>query len=815
MRATVRASLSAILLGALALSPSGGATAATGDPVATTIDVSLPRATDTVVDPERHRAYLSSRAESRVMVVDLESGESTALPRLPGASELALDTSGDHLWVSLQTEGELARVSTSPPYEVTYFPLGGDLTCPGELVAVAGKVYVLTDSCDGQFGQFWILDPATGGVQPSEAMSYPSIYGASVTRVPGTTLLVWQEHGLSRNGAGVIDAATDELVARVDDAYVIGTTPDSSGLLDASGDVLSLQTMAPVGTWVPPSVDGARLEDSAVSGTGLLAVPATSGLVVYDLAAERVVRTWRTADDTTTVRQALWDGSAVVGVTGVDRVALMRVADPLAAPTSLLEVEDPGPDETVGWGGSWTARGRLTDGSGVGVAGAPIEVRSPEGLIATTSTTADGTWSVVLVVDSFRVQVVFPGDPTHESTAVSMPTPYSSKRFVSVEGPTTAAPSEVLHYVGSVVWVDGRPAPDEDVTVEWECGEQSFSGVVLTDDDGVFRYDTPVPRCRELAVTFVSYPYSQTTATTDLTWRVPTLTASGPERLVPGESGTWSAALLIDGQPVAGRALTYTAWEGGNAERGTLTTDDAGRVTLTTGSIGEGTTTVQFRFAGDATTLGATAEVATRVAGWPSELTVDVATPQPVAGAPVVLTGTLALGDASTPEGRVVTLARNSEQLDSTTVAADGSFELTTVPAFATAPGTMNYVVRFAGDWRHGQDDVLVRVVVEQQPTTLTSRVAASLSDDGRARVVAAADPGYAGMCVTHRLDRRTSDGWRTLRTTGCRITDDGGRSSFRTPVLQPDATYRVRAAFAGDDRTAADRGAWKRFTAR
>ncbi|GAA1476607.1 hypothetical protein GCM10009623_10530 [Nocardioides aestuarii] len=819
MSTTMRMFLAATVATTATLAGAPGAGAATSDPVATTIEVPLPRANDTVVDPVRHLAYVSSHAEGRIAAVDLTSGESTLLPRLPGASELSLDASGDHLWVSLRTEGELARVSTSAPYDVTYFPLGGDLTCPGELLAVAGKVYVLTDSCDGQFDQLWVLDPSTGNVEPSRAMSASGVYSARLQQVPGTTRFFWQERYLSSNDAGIIDAATDELLAKVDGVFVIGSTPDGSGLLEASGDVLSTETLASIGTWVPPTVDGARLADSAVGGTGLLAVPATAGLVVYDLAAAQVVRTWRTDDDPPGVRQALWEGGAALAVAGSEPVTLMRVADPLAPATSRLDVEDPDPDEAVSPGGTWTVQGRLTDGAGTGIADAPVEVRAPSGLLTTATTTGDGSWSVDIVVDDYQVEVVFPGSAFHEAAAASVRTPLSRQSNISVEAPAEAAPVDTLRYEGTVLHTDGRPVPDQAVTVEWDCGNRSFSGIVSTDDDGIFRYDTPVPRCLEVTVRFgVRYgfdPMQHTTATTTLSWRTAVMTTTGPDRLLSGETGTWTATLLIDGQSAAGRVLDYTAWEGGDAERGTLTTDHSGTATLTTGAFGAGTSAIHFRFPGDATTLGATAEAPTVVTPWLSVLTAEVATSRPVAGRSLTLAGTLALGDGSTPEGRVITLSRSGEQLDSTTVRADGTFELTTVPAFATSPGTMNYDVRFTGDWRHSRDEVAVRVVVEQQPTTLTSRVATSPTGDERARVVAVADPGYAGMCLNHRLDRRTSDGWRTVRTTGCRVTDDRGRSSFRTPVLRSGATYRVRARFDGDDRTAADRGTWKRFTAR
>lgn len=798
-----------------ATSPAAGAVS---QPVAPAIDLPISRVTDAISDPLHHRAYVASRSQGRVLSVDLTSGASTRLPHLPGASDLALDPTGDYLWVSLKTEGEVARVSTTATDDVDYFEIGADDSCPGDLVAAAGRVYVLTDTCDGQYTELMVLDPVSGDVRRSDAqLAYP--FDPQLFPIEGTTRFLWQSRYTSFTPSAVVDATSDDVVAQAPDTNVLALSSDGTRALDWNGDVLSTTDLGVIATWDVPSGTDLHVGDAAPGPDGLLAIPGNDAMTVYDTATSTSRARWLAdTTGTTPVRHAVWDGDALFGVTGDGPASLVMIGDPVGIPTSILEVAEPAVDEWVSEGGTWTVRGRLTDGEGAAIADAPVEVRDPTSLLGSTTTSADGSWSVEVVVPVEPIRAVFPGDETHDPAVASVRVPLTSQKFLTVEGPATALPTDVLHYEGRVVTRDGRPLADEEIGFWWGCRDKYVEGVLLTDDAGAFFYDLHAPRCEEVEVSFDVRRSPDASAygvvTTELQWRVAQLIATGPDRLSPGETGTWTATLTVDGQPAAGQPVEYYADESGTPERGSLTTDAGGVVRLTTDSLTPRDSGIVFHFLGDATTLDATAVVPTEVSRWPSVLNATASPSPAVVGTRVSITGTLALGDASSAAGRIITLSRSSNQLDSTTVGADGSFQLLDVPPYTTSPGTMNYVVDFEGDGSHTAAEVIVRVVVEQQPTTLTSHIAAPLPDDGRARVVAAADPGYAGMCLTHRLDRRTSDGWRTVRTTGCRATDDHGRSSFRTPVLRSGATYRVRARFDGDERTAADLGAWKRFRA-
>jgi hypothetical protein len=820
--------VSALVVAALPVT-AGAAAAGTGDPVASSAKLPVSRVTDAVVDPVHHKAFVSSRAEGRVVVVDLLTGASTRLPYLAGAAELAVDPAGENVWVSLQAEGEVARISTSPPHAVRRYDLGA-YSCPGELVATSDLVAVLTDTCDRQWEDLRLLDPETGTATLSEAPPFATVFDAELRAVPGTDHVVWQSTGITSPDVGIVDTDTDELVALADDRFVVAAGP--TGLLDASGEVLSPTTLQPVDTWSVPVDEYFELIHSAVGPDDLLALPVGPGAAVHDLETGATLQRWQASPTgLPRVHRVMWDGGVLLGVTdGVSDggpVTLFTVPDPTGRNAAVIEADDPGIDDPmVRPGSTWTATGRLLDAAGDPIAGATVEVLDPDGLRGTTTTAMDGTWSVEVIVNGYLLRAYFPGDAEHGASAVSLRPPIGQQEYLTVDAPTSVAPTDPVVYTGTVLAQDGSPFVDHRLNVSWSCGGRGFDGVVLTDDAGAFRYETEAPRCNELVVYFNVDGYygwwgrsGATQMTTDVGWSTADLQASGPAHLVPGDTGTWTATLTVDGQPLADAVLSFSAQESSRTETGTVTTDASGTAVLTTDAFDAGVRQVRFRYPGNAVTLGATATVVTTVDRWASTLTAAAATDPALAGSPVVIDGTLVLGDAAPPGGRIVTVRtpgstvfdEPTEPLDSAVVDAEGRFELIVQPDVS---GSMRLVVGFAGDSRHAPRELILDIPVETRPTTVSSQVAGRPAADERARVVAAADPGYAGMCLTHRLERRTRDGWRTVVTSGCRHTDERGRSFFRTPGLKVGG-YRVRAAFGGDERTAAERGDWKRFTVR
>jgi hypothetical protein len=295
---------------------------------------------------------------------------------------------------------------------------------------------------------------------------------------------------------------------------------------------------------------------------------------------------------------------------------------------------------------------------------------------------------------------------------------------------------------------------------------------------------------------------------TDIGWIMSELTAHGPEQVAPGESGTWTAMLTIDGSPAPNEVVLFRSQQVYGWETGSLTTDAEGVVTLTTDAVSQDANRVEFRFAGDSTTLGSTATVATRVAPWPSTLTVSPDSETPTAGEPITFTGSLTFGDGRSAEGRMVQFTEWGDLIATARVGADGSFSLPHRPT----KGLHNWSFRFAGDAQHAAVTTDVAVSVAERTATLTTTRVAD-SSPTRAEFTATAEPGYADMCLRFRIDRRTADGWRKVTTSRCRLTGDAGGARYRTSRDLPVAGhYRVRPTFAGDDFTAPTKGTWQRF---
>jgi hypothetical protein len=337
----------------------------------------------------------------------------------------------------------------------------------------------------------------------------------------------------------------------------------------------------------------------------------------------------------------------------------------------------------------------------------------------------------------------------------------------------------------------------------------------VTGGDGTFRYDTEAPRCDHLVVYFyvdgsegsMGQP-GNVVVETDISWKVSKLTAQGPAQVAPGESGTWTATLTIDGVPVPDAPVLFKSQQVYGWETGSLTTDADGVVSLTTDAVSQGANGVEFRYAGDQTTLGSTAKVSTKVEAWPSSLTVTPSSQTPTAGDPLTFTGKLTFGDGRSPEDRIVQLIEWGWLVATAPVDPDGSFTLTHRPT----SGLHNWSVRFAGDGQHAAVTTAVPVTVSERTATLTTTRVAE-SSPSRAEFTATAEPGYADMCLRFRVDRRTGDGWRKATTSQCRLTDEAGVARYRTSrELGIAGQYRVRPTFAGDDMTAATKGTWRRF---
>jgi hypothetical protein len=815
----MRAVLAGVAAVVLTLTSVPAADAATGVPLADPVaDLTLAGISDTVLDADRDQMFVSSESDGRVTVTDLATGAVTRLPYLAGAAAMDLDASGNYLWVSLRTEGAVARVSTVAPFESTIFPLGRD--CPGELAATAGTVYVAVDACQGQWEQLLVLDPDTGAVTESTAEPTGSfIYAPVLRQIPGTSRIHWQSYG-SNSPSGIIDAATDSPVATTEGSSAVAVMPDGHHVLTTTGDLLSTTDLSVAGqVSMPLPQTSDWWHNASVSADGLLAYHEDDQLVVHDLSNGTPVGRWRLDPVESVVADSpLWDGSTLYAVGGASPVRLVKVSDVRAAITSVLTVTDPDPMATVPFGGEVTVTGQLVDGNGTPIADAPIDIHEygNADTLASTVTAADGTWSAVAAVGWSSWRVHYPGDASHAAAVASVRYPIETHQFLTVDGPAQAAPSDTLAYTGQVVDQQGRPLSGDEVNVSWECGTRGFEGSVVTDEDGVFRYDTAAPRCEHLRVYFYVNGHDGSLGNpgtadvgTDIDWRVSMLTAQGPERLAPGESGTWSATLTVDGSPEPGAVVLFRSQQGVGWETGSLTTDAQGVVTLTTDAVHQHSGGVTFRYAGDPVTLGSEDRVDTLVTPWPSDLTVTPSNETPTAGDPLTFSGQLTLGDGESPEGRMVQVTEEDwRQLPTATVAADGSFGVTIRPS----AGTYTWIFRYSGDARHDWVTTSVVLTVRAQQTTLTtSRVAES--SPTRQVFSATAEPGYADMCLRFRVDRRTRDGWRTVTTSRCRFTGKAGVAQYRTSRGLPiTGRYRVQPSFAGDDFTDPTRGSWRSF---
>ncbi|MGH3306891.1 MAG: hypothetical protein ACRDOX_04305 [Nocardioides sp.] len=801
------------------------ADAETGVPLAARVaDLPLAGVTDAVLDAGHDQLFVSSQSEGRVAVADLTTGHVTRLPYLADAGAMDLDDSGAYLWVSLRSEGAVARVSTVAPFESTIFPLGR--RCPRDLVATAGTVYVVADDdCLRQWDELVMLDPGTGTVTESTAEpgAHATIYNPVLRQIPGTSRIHWQSYGITGSPSGIIDAATDSLIATTQNSSVLAVMPDGENVLTHGGDLLSTTDLSLTGHLsIPPIPDHYSYEwdhDPAISADGLLAYPDVEQLAVYDLNSGTPVGRWQLDPvEGLGIKRAFWDESTLYGLGAVGPMRLAKVADVRAPSTSQLTVADPDRAVYVPRGSQVTVSGRLVDGSGEPIADAPINIHAGDStdLLASPVTAPDGSWSAVVTLDWYSLRVHFPGDDLHAAAAATVDYSIGTQHFLTVEGPAEAAPSDTLAYQGRVVDQQGRPVPDVDVNVSWECGSRAFDGSVVTGGDGMFRYDTEAPRCEHLVAYFyVDGPEGSmgnpgnATVETDIDWRVSTLTAQGPERLAPGESGTWTATLKVDGSPEPGAVVLFRSTQGSSWETGSLTTDAQGVVTLTTDAVHEHSGGVTFRYAGDPVTLGSVDRVDTLVAPWPSSLTVTPSNQTPTAGDPLTFAGQLGLGNGESPEGRMVQVTQDDwRPLPTATVAADGSFTVTLRPS--TGPYTWSF--RFAGDARHAAVTTSVSLWVSARTATLTTtRVAESSPTSQVFR--ATAEPGYADMCLHFRVDRRTPNGWRKVSTSGCRLTGEAGVARYRTSRDLPTAgRYRMRPTFAGDAFTAPAKGTWRRF---
>lgn len=807
----VAMSIAAGLLVSHADAPAG---AVTSEPLAPSRELPLALVSDAVIDSAHDQLFVSSRHEGRVVVVDLTTGDTTRLPYLGGASQLTLDETGEYVWVSLETEAAVARISTSAPFNVEQFPLG--YTCPGEIVAVGSLVYAAVGACSGQWHELVRLDPSTGEARLSDAAPIWTLYNPVLRPIPGTSHFHWQSRGITGSPSGIVDAATDTVVASTQGSVTYAVMPNGDALLTDDGTLLSTEDLSVRGMVTMPAIFGMDLDRASVSDDNLLAFPVADTLVVHDLVSGQTVNTWRaSADAHATVGQTLWDGDRLLGLAGDHPVRLVDVRDARATVTSVLDVDDLDSNTAIRLGSELTVSGTLVDNHGLPLVGAEIQVAGSE-YRGRATTDAEGGWTLTAVADTYELRVHFAGDAEHAPVAAFLRLPIGTLQpFLSVEGPTDAAPGTTLEYSGRVVAEDGTPLPGLDVNLDWRCGDMGFEGTVVTADDGTFTYETTAPRCRNVVVDFYVDGYyggwgrSGAAATsTDISWRVAALQANGPAHLVPGETGTWTVELSIEGVPQPREVILVTSEEGSVRESVTLTTDLDGSATLTSDAIGTHTRVVLFRYAGDSTTLGATATVGTAVGQWESTMTVVPSSTQPIAGQPLVFAGHLALGDGSNPEGYVVQAVDDiGTPLATSVVDADGSFELVERPSW----GLETWTFRFAGDHRHRFDQVVVRLMVEAQQATI-STARAETSTPRRPAFLTTVDPGHAGMCLLPRWERRTADGWRAVRRSTCRPTEQGGVARFRSPRDLPHGAYRVRARFMGDEYTAAATGGWRRF---
>jgi hypothetical protein len=820
----MKALLAAVAALALTLASVPRADSETGVPLADPIaDLPLTGVTDAVLDAANDQLFVSSRSEGRVAVADLATGQVTRLPYLADAGSMDLDDAGTHLWVSLRSEGAVARVSTMAPFEVTIFPL--DRRCLGDLVATAGTVYVVADDdCLRQWDEFVVLDPETGQVAESTAEpgSHGTVYHPTLRQIPGTSRFHWQSNGITGSPSGIIDAATDSLIATGANHSVLAVMPDGENVLTHNGDLRSTTDLSLTGhLTIPPIPDEYSYEwdhDPAISPDGLLSYPQARQLVVYDLNSGTTIGRWQFDPvDGYGAKRTFWDGSALYAVGAGSPVRIAEVADVRAPRTSLLTVTDPEPGPVLR-GSEVTVSGSLVDGNGSPIPDAPVEVRAgnTRELLASPVTGADGTWSTVVRLDWYSLRVLFPGDASHEAaTATQSYWIEEARRFLSVDGPVAPAPSDTLVYEGRVVDQQGKPLPDVHVNVRWQCGDRGIGAFVVTRADGSFRYDLAAPPCAHLTVYFYVDGFEgsmgqpgNVVVETDISWKVSKLTAHGPEQLAPGESGTWTAALTIDGAPVPRANVLFRSLQSYGWETASLTTDAQGVVTITTDAVHPDARGVEFRYAGDPTTLGSTATVATRVAPWPSTLTVSADSDTPTAGEPLTFSGSLTFGDGRSPEGRMVQLTEWGEMISTTPVAADGSFTLTHRPT----KGLHHWSFRFAGDAQHAAVTTAVPVSVSERTATLTT-MRVSESSPTRAEFTSTAEPGYADMCLRFRIDRRTADGWRKVTTSRCRFTGEAGAARYRTSQDLPVAgRYRVRPTFAGDAFTSSAKGTWRLF---
>ena len=480
-------------------------------------------------------------------------------------------------------------------------------------------------------------------------------------------------------------------------------------------------------------------------------------------------------------------------------------------------MNDPDRSAPVPRGGQVTVSGRLVDGTGTPIADAPINIHASNtgDLLASPVTAADGSWSAVVRLDWYSLRVHFPGDDVHEGAAATLDYSLGTEQFLTVDGPQEPAPSDTLSYAGRVVDQQGQPVPEVPVNVDWQCGDRGFHGYVVTRDDGSFRYETAAPRCDHLPMYFyVDGPEGSSgnsghaVVETDIGWITSELTAQGPEQVAPGESGTWTARLTVEGTPLPGAVVLFRSQQLYGWETGSLTTDEHGVVTLTTDAVSEDANGVEFRYAGDATTLGSTAKVSTRVEPWPSSLTVTPDSETPTAGDTLTFTGKLTFGNGRSAEGRMVQVTDVYNRLITTApVAGDGSFTFTERPW----AGFHTWNFRFVGDAQHAAVTKTISLSVAARTATLTTnRVADSSSTREDFRTTAA--PAYADMCLRFRVERRAADGWRKVTTSRCRFTGEAGVARYRTSRdLASPGRYRVRPTFAGDDFTAPTKGTWQR----
>lgn len=682
-----------------------------------------------VLDEARGQLFVSAgRYGDGVVVTDLSGNRIGLIGELAGATGLALTADGGSLWATLPTVGVLARVDTATRAVVQRITLPTG-QCPGDVVVVGDRL-VYGHSCNtyagtGAYGGIGVVDAATGALYGNvttgpfykpilAAGPAGQVYAADAVLSP-TSLYVYDVTG----AAPSLVASRGQVCSNLAD---LSAKPDGSQVITACGspyrhDVYSADKLVGVGSYGTGAYPNAGAW-SADGGTYAAGTDSPYSRDVQVYAASMTERV-RDVDFGSSNERLVPRGLAV----SADGSRVWAVTGGVTAGVTLRVLDVPGvsassmtvePDPGAFYVGGSTTVGGTLSSRGAGVPGAELTVRR-YGYSA-------GAEPVTLPA------VITEADGTYS--------------FADT-------PPAVGHFAYEITWAG-------DVT---RAGTQSVNEVVVWSTDTGLRLGLQQRTDGSVAGTAV-LSYQGDDSPGGQTVRVER-TLGGVTMLLPSVTTNPNGVATFTDTPPAGSA-TYTASVASNGVH----------------PAAAATATIETVAPPVATTLTATADPASAVAG-----------------NPIKLAGTLVAG-SSVVSGATVTVTRSgcgaSTWSGSNTTTPNGAWSVTDP---APPAGTCTYKAAYAGGAGFAPSTASTSATVALRPAEL------SLS------VVRGTGSAKKFVTVTGNLTA-----WRTNKTITLTAQPTGGAEvtlasgpvdsfgNLRATYQPPRGTVTYRVRYTGDE---------------